>query len=123
MVPLGRLSVVALDCRDPRSLAAFYSAITGWDVEDDDGDGEWVQLRSTGGVTLAFQLAPDHESPVWPGGERPQQAHLDFDVDDLDAGEEQVLALGARKADFQPGTSFRVFLDPAGHPFCLLRGG
>ena len=123
MAPIGRLSVVALDCRDPRSLAAFYSAITGWDVEDDDGDGEWIQLRSNGGVTLAFQLAPDHQPPVWPCGERPQQAHLDFDVDDLDAGEEQLLALGARKAEFQPGTSFRVFLDPAGHPFCLVRGG
>ncbi len=121
MAPIGRLSVVALDCRDPRSLAGFYSAITGWDVEDDDG--EWVQLRSNGGVTLAFQLAPDHDPPVWPGGEGSQQAHLDFDVDDLDAGEEQVLALGARKAEFQPGTSFRVFLDPAGHPFCLVRGG
>ncbi|MDQ3989733.1 MAG: hypothetical protein M3291_11140, partial [Actinomycetota bacterium] len=42
------------------------------------------------------------------------------DVPDLDTGEEQVLALGARKAEMQPGTSFRVFLDPAGHPFCLV---
>jgi hypothetical protein len=31
-----------------------------------------------------------------------------------------VLALGAKKAEFQPGTTFRVFLDPAGHPFCLV---
>jgi hypothetical protein len=30
-----------------------------------------------------------------------------------------VLALGATKAQHQPGTTFRVFLDPAGHPFCL----
>jgi len=29
-------------------------------------------------------------------------------------------ALAARKAEVQPGTSFRVFLDPAGHPFCLV---
>lgn len=123
VAPVGRLSVVALDCRDPRTLAAFYSAITGWEVEDDDGNEEWIQLRSNGGVTLAFQLAPDHRPPVWPGGERPQQAHLDFDVDDLDAGQEEVLALGARQADVQPGSSFRVFLDPAGHPFCLVRGG
>jgi catechol 2,3-dioxygenase-like lactoylglutathione lyase family enzyme len=118
---IGRLSIVALDCRDPRVLAALYSAITGWEIEDDDG--EWVQLRSDGDVTLAFQLAPDHEPPVWPSRERPQQAHLDFDVDDLDAAEEQVLALGARKAEVQPGSSFRVFLDPAGHPFCLVLTG
>ena len=119
MAAIGRLTNMALDCRDPRALAAFYSAITGWETVEDD-DGEWVQLRSDGDVTLAFQLAPDHEPPVWPSSERPQQAHLDFDVDDLDAAEEQVLALGARKADVQPGSSFRVLLDLAGHPFCLV---
>lgn len=116
---IGRLSVVALDCRDPWALANFYAALTGWDIEE-DADADWVQLRSGSDVTIAFQLAPDHEPPQWPSGERPQQAHLDFDVDDLDAAEGQVLALGARKADCQPGSSFRVFLDPAGHPFCLV---
>ena len=38
------------------------------------------------------------------------------------AGEAAVLELGATKHDHQPGTSFRVFLDPAGHPFCLCDG-
>jgi len=118
MARIGRLSVVALDCRDPRALAAFYSAITGQDIADADDD--WVQLGSDGGVALAFQFAPDHQPPVWPSSEHPQQAHVDFDVDDLDAAEKQVLALGARKADVQPGSTFRVFLDPAGHPFCLV---
>ncbi|HUP75178.1 MAG TPA: VOC family protein [Acidimicrobiales bacterium] len=118
MARIGRLSVVALDCRDPRALATFYSAITGLEIED--GDDDWVQLRSDGGAALAFQLAPDHEPPVWPSSEHPQQAHLDFDVDDLDAAEVHVLARGARKADVQPGSTFRVFLDPAGHPFCLV---
>ena len=120
MAGIGRLSVVALDCRDPVALSSFYAAVTGWGVEQVDED--WVQLGGEGGVSLAFQLSPDHEPPTWPGGERPQQAHLDFDVEDLDAAEERVLALGARKADHQPGTSFRVFLDPAGHPFCLVLG-
>ncbi len=121
MARIARLGVVALDCRDPRALAVFYSAITGWDIED--GDDDWVQLRSDSDVTLAFQLAPDHEPPVWPSAERPQQAHLDFDVDDLDAAEKQIVALGASKAESQHGSSFRVFLDPAGHPFCLVLTG
>ena len=34
--------------------------------------------------------------------------------------EEWVLGLGARKHSYQPGTTFRVYLDPAGHPFCLV---
>jgi hypothetical protein len=49
----------------------------------------------------------------------PQQVHLDVMVRDLDEGEREALALGAAKAEHQPGTTFRVFLDPAGHPFCL----
>ncbi|MDQ3641376.1 MAG: VOC family protein, partial [Actinomycetota bacterium] len=85
MAPIGRLRVVALDCRDPRALAGFYSAITGCGIEDDDHG--WVQLGTDSDVAIAFQLAADHEPPVWPGGERPQQVHLDFDVDDLDAAE------------------------------------
>jgi catechol 2,3-dioxygenase-like lactoylglutathione lyase family enzyme len=118
MTGIARFSLVALDCPDPRALAAFYSAITGWPVDHDDG--EWVVLRSETGATVAFQLASDYQPPVWPSADRPQQAHLDFDVPDLDIGEERVLALGASKAEFQPGDTFRVFLDPAGHPFCLV---
>ena len=45
--------------------------------------------------------------------------HLDLIVDDLDAAEAAVIDLGATKHPDQPGTSYRVFLDPAGHPFCL----
>ena len=46
---------------------------------------------------------------------------LDFDVDDLDVGERAVLAIGARKSPTQPRPDgWRVFLDPAGHPFCLV---
>lgn len=118
---IAKFSLVAFDCPDPHALAEFYSAITGWPVENDDGD--WVQLRSDGGATIAFQLAEDHVPPVWPSAEHPQQAHIDFDVDDLELGEQQVVALGARKAEVQPGTTFTVFIDPAGHPFCLVLAG
>lgn len=119
MPAIAKLSLFAFDCVDPRLLAEFYAGITGWEVDRDDG--EWVRLRSDGGATLAFQRAPDHQPPVWPTADHPQQAHLDFDVDDLDAGESAVVGLGARKAEVQPEPeAFRVFLDPAGHPFCLV---
>ncbi len=118
MAPIGRLDVVALDCREPRRLAEFYAAITGWSIVDEEDD--WVEVHGDGPVGLAFQLAPDHEPPVWPSADRPQQAHLDFDVDDLDVASAQVLALGATMAEHQTDATFRVFLDPAGHPFCLV---
>lgn len=119
MPGIARLALTALDCPDAHALAAFYSALTGWPV-DPESDDEWVTLVSDGGATLAFQRVPDYRAPQWPGSEHPQQLHLDLDVPDLDAGERAVLALGARLADVQPGTTFRVFLDPVGHPFCLV---
>ncbi|MFE1879653.1 VOC family protein [Streptomyces diastatochromogenes] len=40
----------------------------------------------------------------------------------LDRAQEQVLALGARMLDDgSGGRSWRVYADPAGHPFCLVR--
>ncbi|MQA78069.1 MAG: VOC family protein [Streptosporangiales bacterium] len=120
MAGVARFQLVALDTPDPEGLARFYADLTGWEIEPHDADDGWVQLRSGSGATIAFQRAPDHVPPRWPDAGHPQQLHLDFEVDDLDRGETDVLALGARKAEFQPGTSFRVYLDPAGHPFCLV---
>lgn len=118
---VARLQVVALDCADPDALAAFYSAVLGAPVEHENAEDDWVQLAPTGGTPLAFQRVADYRPPEWPGAEHPQQLHLDLEVDDLDAGEAAVVALGARKHEVQPGETFRVFLDPAGHPFCLVR--
>jgi catechol 2,3-dioxygenase-like lactoylglutathione lyase family enzyme len=115
---IARLSLFALDCPNPRALADFYTGITGWEVEEDDG--EWVVLRSDAGATLAFQRVDHFAAPSWPTGGHPQQAHLDFDVHDLDVAEQAVLRIGAQKAEYQPGETFRVFLDPVGHPFCLV---
>jgi hypothetical protein len=111
---------VVLDCPQPRSLAEFYQGLVGGDL--DAADDDWVVL-TVDGLRLAFQLSQDFAPPTWPTGDRPQQFHLDVTVDDVDAVEPQVLALGARKHAVQPGEaagdSFRVYLDPAGHPFCL----
>ncbi len=115
--PVGTLGTVAFDCPDPRALGEFYAAVLGGKLDRSDDD--WVDLHIDGGRRISFQQAADWAPPTWPGGDRPQQAHIDVEVPDLDTAEERVLALGARKAEEQPGTTFRVFLDPVGHPFCL----
>jgi hypothetical protein len=122
MTAIAKLAWTAIDCPDAVVLAAFYSRITGWPVDESESDAEWVQLLSDSGPTLAFQRVADYVAPAWPGQEHPQQEHLDFTVDDLDLGEAQVLEAGARKHEFQPGHTFRVYLDPADHPFCLILG-
>ena len=120
MPAIASFAVVALDCPDPLALARFYSDLTGWTVAA-DSDAEWAQLDSPNGATIAFQGVDDHRPPDWPGSEHPQQLHLDFDVARPRRRRGGRLAIGATKAEHQPGESFRVFLDPAGHPFCLVK--
>jgi hypothetical protein len=107
---------VAIDCPDAGRLAAFYAEITGGKVTYQDP--QWATVKGPGG-RIDFQTAPGHQPPTWPDKTSSMQMHLDLDVDDLDAAEARVLAAGATKYDFQPGHHFRVFADPAGHPFCL----
>ncbi len=113
---IARFPSIVLDCPDPHTLAAFYGTMLDWKVETSPG---WADVRADYGQCLSFQQVEDYTPPDWPGQQVPQQMHLDVMVEDLDEAERAVLALGATKHDHQPGTTFRVFLDPAGHPFCL----
>ncbi|MFF3636315.1 VOC family protein [Streptomyces sp. NPDC002250] len=115
---LAKLGVVVLDCPDPHALAGFYADVLGGTPEG-EADAEWVDLKVPGGQALAFQRAPGHVPPNWPAADASQQLHLDLVVEDLDEAEKGVLALGAKPLGEQGGTSFRVYVDPAGHPFCL----
>ncbi|MFF6992724.1 VOC family protein [Streptomyces sp. NPDC010273] len=117
--PIAQLGAVVLDCPDPRALAAFYAGILGGTPAEDD-EGAWFDLELPGGRTLAFQKAPGHVPPKWPAPDGSQQFHLDLTVTDLDAAEKGVLALGARPLDTDDrARTWRVYADPAGHPFCL----
>jgi hypothetical protein len=116
---IGRLGLTAFDCPDALALADFYNAIIGGDLVPGDDDG-WVEVHTPTG-RLAFQQIADHRRPTWPGGAVPQQGHIDIDVVNLDWAEVAVLRLGAQKAAIQPSPGqFRVMIDPAGHPFCLV---
>ena len=119
-MPIAQFAYTAIDCADARGLAQFYSDVSGLKIQD-GGSDDWVMLVAETGAGIAFQQIDDYVAPTWPGGEHPQQMHIDFEVGDLDAAEQQVLALGAIKHELQPAPdSFRVYLDPAGHPFCLI---
>ncbi|WP_430591740.1 VOC family protein [Humidisolicoccus flavus] len=115
---VGTYPVTAIDCPDPIALAEFYGAVFGFAIAYESDD--WVQLETSGAFGLAFQRVDDYLAPSWPSQEHPQQMHVDVLVRDLDVAEARVLELGARKHDTQPGEGNRVFLDPAGHPFCIV---
>jgi hypothetical protein len=122
---IAELQCVVLDGPDPKRLAGFYQLLLGGSVNRPDRrwslDDDWATLHTESGLVLAFQRVADHRPPRWPDPAHPQQFHLDFGVPDLDAAEEQVLDWGATALDATPGRSWRVYADPAGHPFCLVR--
>ena len=112
--------VVVFDAADLAAESAFWAGVLGGSVvaEDDwhsivDADGEW---------RMGIQLAPDHVPPQWPSASPGQQVHLDLHVADPDAAHTHVMALGAtllQDGDPDAEEGFRVYADPAGHPFCI----
>jgi hypothetical protein len=113
---IARFPSVVIDCPDPGALATFYAAMLDWQIDVSD---DWADIRAEYGQCISFQQVDGYTPPNWPAQELPQQMHLDVMVDDLDAAEAAALALGATRHPHQPGKTFRVLLDPAGHPFCL----
>lgn len=117
MTLTARLELVALDAPDIDKLAAFYCELTGWDLLRRESD--WITIQAPGGQQVAFQLAPDHLAPQWPGQELPQQFHLDLLIDGYEAAAERAVSLGASK--LASGPNWITLADPAGHPFDLCQ--
>ena len=115
---IGRLHGIVIDCEDPDALATFYESLLSMRRVQDEGD--WVVIGDAPDRPgVAFARIPDYRPPTWPDGERPQYRHFDVRVDDLDLAEASVLELGATPLP-GGGETFRVYADPAGHPFCLV---
>jgi catechol 2,3-dioxygenase-like lactoylglutathione lyase family enzyme len=122
--PVGRLLSVVFECADPDEEGRFWEAMLGYARHHSGPD--WVTIVDVADPTqrLSFQRVEDHVEPTWPARDRPQQAHIDLLVDDLDSSDERAIALGARRltdhAVVHEDESFQVYADPAGHPFCLI---
>jgi catechol 2,3-dioxygenase-like lactoylglutathione lyase family enzyme len=122
----ANLAATVLGTPDPPRLADFYRELLDW-VEV-TREPQWVRLRDPEHERpgLSFQLEKDHVPPIWP--QRPDgqqmQAHLDIQVDDLDAEVERAVSLGATLESHQPQPDgVRVMRDPDGHLFCLFLPG
>jgi predicted enzyme related to lactoylglutathione lyase len=107
------LACVALDAPDIEKLASFYTELAGWEIAEREPD--WITVKTPGGEEVAFQLAPDHVAPQWPGQDHPQQFHLDLQVDGIEAAAERAVSLGATRLG--EGATWITLADPAGHPF------
>ncbi|MFJ2744859.1 VOC family protein [Streptomyces sp. NPDC087440] len=124
----SKFTELAVDCADPAALARFWCAVLGYEVQDEEGDGEYISIGSPAvpeGIdrpgpvppTLAFVRVPEGKTV---------KNRLHLDVNPTDSGQEaevsRLLSLGARPADVgQTGQESWVTLaDPEGNEFCVL---
>ncbi|WP_449277962.1 VOC family protein [Leucobacter sp. GX24907] len=119
--------VYALDCPDAQALGEFYARLLGWRTVITPEYSDWVSVVPPEGKETGFEIAcqeiGSYRAPEWPDGPIPQQAHLDFYVESLDASTAIAEAAGATRHSHQPSEAgtFIVLVDPVGHPFCLCQ--
>lgn len=114
--PIASLAMITLDCADPTESATFWSTMLGWDIAHAEGDYAMLTGPSH---ALGFGRVDGYEAPAWPNANGSKQFHFDLAVHDLDEAQQRAVDAGASVADPQPGETWRVLLDPSGHPFCL----
>lgn len=124
-----RLRSTVLDTTDVPTLAEFYRRLLGWSYPegfDIEEFTDWRSIVGPSGERLSFQQVDELPSTTWPSAEVPQQLHLDFQVDgraELDENHRRAIELGAVVRSDQsddPEEPLRVYIDPAGHTFCLF---
>ncbi|SMY12677.1 VOC family protein [Brevibacterium jeotgali] len=113
--PTATLAMVTLDAAETKPMADFWSAVLGWPIVYLDEDYAMLTGPSH---ALGIGAIPDYQPPAWPN-DGSKQFHFDVAVEDVDAAAERFVDLGAERPAEQPGDTWIVLLDPAGHPFCL----
>jgi hypothetical protein len=113
----ARVAMFTIDCADPKPLAEVYSALLGMSIAYLDENV--AMITGEDGPAIGFGKVDHYTPPAWPDEDSDKQFHLDLKVDDIPAAEQRAVELGATVPDHQPGETWRVLLDPAGHPFCL----
>jgi hypothetical protein len=113
-------AALTIDCPDPGVLADFYAAALGGTVSGRCVDSAFLQ---TAGMAFVFRAVAEFRASTWPSPEVPLHSHFELVVEDLAGAVERTVELGARRAEGQDWDSpnLVVMLDPAGHPFCLMR--
>ena len=105
---------ITVDCKDPQTLATFWSQLTGYEVTT--AFEGFAELRGDGSVGPRFMFMQVEEPKS-----AKNRMHIDLDAPDLDAEVERVLGLGAtlvgRYEEY--GITWATFHDPEGNEFCI----
>ncbi|MFD5656780.1 VOC family protein [Streptomyces hirsutus] len=123
----SRFTELAVDCRDPERLAAFWCEVLNFEVIDrSEGKveiGSWVPTVEEARArqmppTLLFIRVPE-------GKAAKNRLHLDVSPIDGSTEDEvtRLIGLGAARTDVGqgPDRNWVVMADPEGNEFCVLR--
>ncbi len=115
---------IALDANDAPRMIAFWSAVLGYDVEDEgrfDAPDRvyWSLVDPTGrGPRLVIQRVPE------PVTAKPR-LHIDVHEPDIEAAAARAVELGATRLDATPvaevGAAWIRLADPEGNVFCIVQ--
>jgi len=110
-----KIGMVAVDCRQPAPLAAFWCEALDYQITESDESGVSIASPDGSGWGLDFLVVPDDKVVK-------NRLHLDLRPDDQEAEVKRLLALGATRADVgqSPEVSWVVLADPEGNEFCVL---
>lgn len=109
------IEAITFDCADPRRLAEFWAAVTGFQIQFRSG--------STGVKSDVPEFPRLIFVPVPEGKTVKNRIHLDLQADDMEAEVARLVELGAlvvaerKRADH----AWTVLRDPEGNEFCVER--
>jgi len=118
-----RIKSITFDCADPYRMAHFWSQLTGFIEDPDNGnapdDPEALLLSPDGLLALLFIAVPERKQV---------KNRVHFDLVPLERGRDEevnrLVGVGARLVDDQrrpDGTGWVVLADPEGNEFCIER--
>jgi catechol 2,3-dioxygenase-like lactoylglutathione lyase family enzyme len=107
------VTMVTIDCVDPRALAGFWEKALDLRVVLDFGGG-YLVLQGDGPVRLGLQKVDEPTVGK-------NRLHLDLSAADRTAEVDRLEGLGATALDEHrvPGYAWTVLADPAGNLFCV----
>jgi hypothetical protein len=113
----SRIAVIAIDAREPRTVAEFWAAALGWRVVEEEDQIISIAPSDASWPTIDVVQVPEGKTVK-------NRLHLDLRADGSTAQEEvdRLLSLGARRADVGQGpeVTWTVLADPEGNEFCVL---
>ncbi len=112
------INSLTVDSRDPRAVAAFWSAALDWPILYDSADEVMIapfDERKPGVFPVLFLKNPDDKRVK-------NRWHFDLAPEDQAAEVARLEGLGARRADIGQGeVDWVVMADVEGNEFCVLK--